>query len=492
MLGGERGEAQRPLEVDRDRLVEEVGGHVEQRRRHRRDPRVVDQHVDAPELGDGRVDQRLALVPVADVAADRQRPPPERAHLVGDDLTGFELPARDHDVGARLREPERHRAPEAFAPAGDDHDLPGRVEARDGHGTITSLPTTPRSAMRWSACGSSAKGTSAVTALRKPPVAHERGEPRVDVVELGAGVPAREHADERRVRDHQVVGRDLRPATAGEADRQQSPVARQRAGGIFGERPTDGVVEQIDASARGELAERGRERAVAVVDRRLGTELAAERGALVVADDRDHPGAERAARAGPRRSRSRRPRRARPASRLRRGVPVDETDPPGEVRDPEPGRLGIGETVGHGERTGGRGQALLGERAVAPDERGHAHDPVADREPDALPHRGDRAGGLLPRGEGQRRRQRVGPPAHEHVGQTETRRGHPDPHLTGPGLGRLALDQVQHLGRLARALHLPRAHQQPAWEHRGDLMESHRNHGEITAQAARSAVSGRA
>ena len=158
---------------------------------------------------------------------------------------------------------------------------------------------------------------------------------------------------------------DLRPLAAGEADREQSPVARQRAGGVLGERATDGVVEQVDAPAVGELAERGRERPVAVVDRRVGTELAAERGALVVAHDRDHAGAERAAELD----------RGDPAAAggtehgqpvaLGELTPVDEADPPGEVRDPEPGRLGVGEAVGNGERAVGRRQALLGERAVA-------------------------------------------------------------------------------------------------------------------------------
>ena len=56
-----------------------------------------------------------ALVPVADVAAHRQRPPAERADLVGDDLARLELAARDDDVGAGLGEPERHRPAQSLA-----------------------------------------------------------------------------------------------------------------------------------------------------------------------------------------------------------------------------------------------------------------------------------------------------------------------------------------------------------------------------------------
>ena len=76
-----------------------------------------------------------------------------------------------------------------------------------------------------------------------------------------AGVATREHTDQRRVRDHQVVGRRPWPLAAGEADREQAAVARQRAGRVLGERATDRVVEQVDAAPIGEVAERGRERA---------------------------------------------------------------------------------------------------------------------------------------------------------------------------------------------------------------------------------------
>ena len=73
--------------------------------------------------------ERGALVPVADVAAHRQRPPADApAPRRRPTSHGLELAARHDDVGARLREPERHRAAQALAASGDDDDLAGRVE----------------------------------------------------------------------------------------------------------------------------------------------------------------------------------------------------------------------------------------------------------------------------------------------------------------------------------------------------------------------------
>ena len=98
---------------------------------------------------------------------------------------------------------------------------------------------------------------------------------------------------------------------------------------------------------------------------------------------------------------------------------VDEADPPGEVRDPEAGRLGIGEAVGN--RKGGvRGdQAFLGEGAAPLPEHGDAHDPGADGDVDTLAHRGHGAGGLLARGEGEGRGERIRPATHEDIGQPD-------------------------------------------------------------------------
>ena len=106
---------------------------------HRRDAGVVDQHVDAAELGDGGLDEVAALLPVADVARHREGAPTEGPHLVGHPLALVELAAGDHDVGARLGEAERHRPTEALAAAGDHDDLVVDPERRDGHATPAAV-----------------------------------------------------------------------------------------------------------------------------------------------------------------------------------------------------------------------------------------------------------------------------------------------------------------------------------------------------------------
>ena len=133
VLRGEGGQPQGAFEVHRDRLVEQLRGHVQQRRGHGRDAGVVDQDVDPPELGDRDVDQRRALVPVADVAAHRQRPATQGLDLRDHPVARRELAAGDDHVGPRLGEAQGHGPSEALAPAGDDHDLAIGPEGRDGH-----------------------------------------------------------------------------------------------------------------------------------------------------------------------------------------------------------------------------------------------------------------------------------------------------------------------------------------------------------------------
>src|SRR5262249_36185956 len=74
-----------------------------------------------------------ALIPLADVALHRQRPPTHRANLVRHLLARVALAARPGHVGARFREPERRGATKTLAAPSDDHDLAGRVQARNGH-----------------------------------------------------------------------------------------------------------------------------------------------------------------------------------------------------------------------------------------------------------------------------------------------------------------------------------------------------------------------
>ena len=104
----------------------------------------------------------------------------------------------------------------------------GRL-GRGLHGTITSLPTTARSAMRWSAVGQLVERRPSRDRVAQAAVGDEAGEPRVDVVELGAGLAAGEHADERRCsRRRGRARRSSGHASAGEADREQ-PAVRGRA-----------------------------------------------------------------------------------------------------------------------------------------------------------------------------------------------------------------------------------------------------------------------
>ena len=74
------------------------------------------------------VDERFALLPVADMATHRQCPPAHLPHLLGHRLPWPELAAGHDDIGARLGEPEDHLATETLAAPGHDYDLPGRVE----------------------------------------------------------------------------------------------------------------------------------------------------------------------------------------------------------------------------------------------------------------------------------------------------------------------------------------------------------------------------
>ena len=154
----------------------------------------------------------------------------------------------------------------------------------------------------------------------------------VDVVELLARVPAREHADERRVRDDEIVRGDLRPRPARKAHREQpavsAPSAPRR---VLGERTADGVVDEVDPAPAGRVAQRRLERSVAVIDRsRRRRDLDRTRPA-----PRRSPPRRRARRAhgrvGPRRCRSHRPRRARRANR-RGARPPRSTSPIHAVR----------------------------------------------------------------------------------------------------------------------------------------------------------------
>ena len=141
-------------------------------------------------------------------------------------------------------------------------------------------------------------------------------------------------------------------------------------------------------------------------------------------------------------------------------APIDQSYPSGEVWDPEPGGLDIGEPHGHRERRRRRGQAFLGKRAVAVLKGRHCHHPAADQSGvDSLPDRGDHPRHLLAGHEGHGRGERIGLSAHEHVREPDAGRGHTDADLAGTGLRRIERDPVQHLDGLALGSNLPGTHQ---------------------------------
>jgi hypothetical protein len=94
--------------VDRYRLVEQFGRHTQQRGRDRRDAGIVDQHIDAPEPGDSRVHQFLALVPVADMAPNSQGLASQGGDLVCHMLALLQLSAGDNHVCPGFGKPQRH------------------------------------------------------------------------------------------------------------------------------------------------------------------------------------------------------------------------------------------------------------------------------------------------------------------------------------------------------------------------------------------------
>ena len=111
-----------PFRLTREHLVPELLGDALRIGVRRRDPGVVDEHVDAAELVVGRVDERVDLVPVADVAAVRERAPTEAPDLRRGLVARVLLPARDDDVRAGLRERAQDRATEAPRATGDQGD----------------------------------------------------------------------------------------------------------------------------------------------------------------------------------------------------------------------------------------------------------------------------------------------------------------------------------------------------------------------------------
>ncbi len=83
---------------------------------------VVDEHVDAPELGRGCVGEAAAVLGARHVGRDGERAPAEGAHLGRDRLERRRRTRREDDVRPLARTGERDRPPEPGADAGHDRD----------------------------------------------------------------------------------------------------------------------------------------------------------------------------------------------------------------------------------------------------------------------------------------------------------------------------------------------------------------------------------
>ena len=77
------------------------------------DAGVVDEDVDAAELLDGGVDERLAVLGLGDVGGDGDRPPARRLDELLRLLQLLHAPRAERDVGAGLRQCLGERHPEA-------------------------------------------------------------------------------------------------------------------------------------------------------------------------------------------------------------------------------------------------------------------------------------------------------------------------------------------------------------------------------------------
>ena len=108
------------------------------------DAGVVDEDVDAPELLDGGVDERLAVLGLGDVGGDRDRAAARRLDELLGLLELLDAPRAERDVGAGLSQRLGERHPEAGRGAGDDRDLVVQPEpVQDSHAR-GSYPPRPR------------------------------------------------------------------------------------------------------------------------------------------------------------------------------------------------------------------------------------------------------------------------------------------------------------------------------------------------------------
>ena len=134
----ERGQSKRPLEIDAQNLVPQLFGDARRVRVKRRDAGVVDEDVDASQLSVDSLDERVDVAPAPHVTGMAEAAPPEVDDLARDSVARVLLAARDHDVGSRPSEAERHRASEAARASRDERDASVRSKssaADRGRGT---------------------------------------------------------------------------------------------------------------------------------------------------------------------------------------------------------------------------------------------------------------------------------------------------------------------------------------------------------------------
>ena len=115
-------------QVDLDDALEGLRVQLAQRR-HRIDPGVVDEDVEAAERLDRRADRPLDVARVADVAAGRPGAScPPRPHILRGLLGGRLVEVRDHDVRAGLVQAAADAEPDAHRASGDDRRAAAEVD----------------------------------------------------------------------------------------------------------------------------------------------------------------------------------------------------------------------------------------------------------------------------------------------------------------------------------------------------------------------------
>ena len=123
------GQTEGALQVDADDFVEEFFADIAERWIKRRHTRVVDQHIDMPELVVRALGEHVGVGPTGRVVAHRERATSERSHLVGNGVAVIDLAARDHDVGTAGRKGENHFSTETATSAGDDGNFAREIES---------------------------------------------------------------------------------------------------------------------------------------------------------------------------------------------------------------------------------------------------------------------------------------------------------------------------------------------------------------------------